>query len=80
MEIKRTKEQEEIVKAVKGGKGNLKIKAYAGTGKTTTLFEIAKENPDKKFLLLAFNKSVAEEIRKKQKKQKLRNMNIYTYL
>lgn len=27
---------------------------------------------------MAFNKSVAEEIRKKQKKQKLRNMNIYT--
>jgi len=76
--IKRTLEQEKIVEAVKRGENKIKIKAYAGTGKTTTLLEIVKENPDKNFLLLAFNKSVAEEIKKKQKKAKVSNLTVYT--
>lgn len=39
----------------------LKIEAKAGTGKTSTLVEIAKANPGKRFLYLAFNKAIAEE-------------------
>ncbi|MCW1356323.1 hypothetical protein OLQ17_09785 [Campylobacter jejuni] len=42
-----------------------KINACAGSGKTSTLKEIALHNPDKKFLYLAFNKSIAEESKKK---------------
>jgi superfamily I DNA/RNA helicase len=37
------------------------IQAFAGTGKTTTLVEIAKKNREKKILYLAFNKALAIE-------------------
>jgi len=36
------------------------IKAFAGTGKTTTLVEFAKRRPSSKFLYLAFNSGVVE--------------------
>lgn len=44
---------------------HLKISAFAGTGKTTTLLGIANAVPKKKGLYLAFNKEIAEEARKK---------------
>lgn len=40
-----------------------KIKAFAGTGKTTTLDSYARARPTKKALYIAFNKSVADEAR-----------------
>ena len=39
----------------------LKIEAKAGSGKTSTLVEVAKANPDKTFLYLAFNKAIVTE-------------------
>ena len=63
--MKPTKEQEEILKAVKSEVGIIKINAFAGTGKTTTLNMIAKQNPSKKILYLAFNKSIAAEAKEK---------------
>ncbi|CAL8323714.1 unnamed protein product [Lota lota] len=39
----------------------LKIIAFAGTGKTSTLVRYAEENPQLRFLYVAFNKSVANE-------------------
>ena len=50
-----TSEQKEIVNC---DVPFLAIKAFAGTGKTTTLVEFAKKRPDKKFVYLAFNASV----------------------
>lgn len=50
-----TSEQKEIVNC---NVPFLAIKAFAGTGKTTTLVEFAKKRPDKKFVYLAFNTSV----------------------
>ena len=44
------------------------IKAVAGSGKTTTLLKLARENEDKKILYLAFNKAIVSEIRKKKPK------------
>lgn len=41
------------------------IQAFAGTGKTTTLVEIAKSNQDKKILYIAFNKALAIEASEK---------------
>jgi len=43
----------------------LKISAFAGTGKTTTLLGIANSAPNKKGLYLAFNKEIAGEAMKK---------------
>ncbi|XP_065103943.1 F-box DNA helicase 1 isoform X3 [Paramisgurnus dabryanus] len=42
----------------------VKIMAFAGTGKTTTLVKYAEQRPHLRFLYLAFNKSVAVQARK----------------
>ena len=46
------------------------IKAVAGSGKTTTLLDLAKIKPTKKILYLAFNKSLIQEIIIKKNKKK----------
>ena len=43
----------------------LKVLAFAGTGKTTTLVAYARKRPGRRFLYLAFNKSVQLEAAKK---------------
>ncbi|MGO9014691.1 MAG: DEAD/DEAH box helicase family protein [Dissulfurispiraceae bacterium] len=59
-----TLQQRGIIDSV--GKDNrIKINAFAGTGKTSTLIEIARAYPGIKFLYLAFNKSIADEAKKK---------------
>ena len=45
--------------------GNTIIRAFAGTGKTTTLIQLARTRPDKKFLYLAYNNSIAKDSSKK---------------
>ena len=42
----------------------VRIMAYAGTGKTYTLTKLTERNPDSKFLLVVFNKSVEEHSKK----------------
>lgn len=42
------------------------IKSVAGSGKTTTLVNLAKKNNDKKILYLAFNRAIVQEIKKKR--------------
>lgn len=39
------------------------VQAYAGTGKTTTLYHICKKNSNKSILYLAFNKSLEQQAR-----------------
>ncbi|MBU3826354.1 MAG: UvrD-helicase domain-containing protein [Candidatus Anaerobiospirillum merdipullorum] len=39
----------------------LKVEACAGSGKTATLVEIARANPQTRFLYLAFNKAIVQE-------------------
>lgn len=65
--MKFTSEQEEIFTTIDNMKKNetISIKAAAGTGKTTTLIEIASRHPDKRILYLAFNKAIKEESAKK---------------
>jgi superfamily I DNA/RNA helicase len=60
-----TNEQLEILEAVKRGEEFIKINAFAGTGKTTTLLEVAKANPNRSILYLAFNKAIQMEAREK---------------
>ncbi|XP_037616813.1 F-box DNA helicase 1 [Sebastes umbrosus] len=43
----------------------VKIVAFAGTGKTTTLVKYAEQRPHLRFLYVAFNKSVATEARRR---------------
>jgi len=52
----------------------LAIKSVAGSGKTTTLLELAKLHTTKKILYLAFNKALITDIGSKIKKQKIKNL------
>tara|TARA_B100001094_G_scaffold263748_2_gene265481 strand:- start:12345 stop:14201 length:1857 start_codon:yes stop_codon:yes gene_type:complete len=52
------------------------IQAFAGTGKTTTLVEIAKNNKNKKILYLAFNSALAESATEKFKQ--LSHVDVFT--
>ncbi len=51
--------EQALITNFKGRK--LVVKAYAGTGKTTTLEKFALRNPDTRMLYLAFQRSVADE-------------------
>lgn len=67
MEKQFTQEQLDIIDISTKMQRNesLKIEACAGSGKTSTLLEITKSNPNQSFLYLAFNKSIVEEAKKK---------------
>jgi superfamily I DNA/RNA helicase len=58
-----TLEQQAICQASRdlGVNSSLKIQAFAGTGKTTTLAAIAESLPQSKFLYLVFNRAAADE-------------------
>ena len=49
------------------------IKSVAGSGKTTTLLNLAKTHKDKKILYIAFNKSLIIEIKDKIRKECITN-------
>ena len=73
--MKLTEEQEAIINS----KGDIKINAVAGSGKTTTIIEYAKARPQQsKILYLAFNKSVKLEAIKKFAAKDLQNVTIET--
>ena len=55
-----TKQQQEILESVQKYK-SIKINAFAGTGKTTTLKMIAQKYSEKKILYLAFNSAIKNE-------------------
>ena len=59
-----TTEQTQILQAVLNGEPLIKVVAFAGTGKTTLLYEIAKNIKGKK-LYLAFNKAIQLEANEK---------------
>lgn len=63
--------QNKIFDFLKEGKGNLVVKARAGSGKTTTLVEIAKRAKGK-ILVLAFNKEISINL----KERLVKNWNI----
>ena len=57
----------------------LAIKSVAGSGKTTTLLELAKIHKDKKILYLAFNRALIDDIGIKLKKQGISNLYPVTF-
>ncbi|SIT51686.1 DNA/RNA helicase, superfamily I [Paraburkholderia piptadeniae] len=61
--FKATAEQEAVIDAVVHG-GDLKIKAYAGAGKTSTLGLVANHLAGKRGSYLAFNREIAEHARR----------------
>lgn len=73
-----SEEQQTILDYIKEGY-NIKVDAVAGSGKSTTVLSIAKENPDKKVLQLTYNSSLRAEIKEKVKLHELTNLTIHTY-
>lgn len=58
--------QQAIFDFVRSGTGDGVVRATAGSGKTTTLVEIARQLPDDlEAVILAFNKHTAEELRQR---------------
>lgn len=55
-------QQSDIFSWFQRGKGNLVVRARAGTGKTTTIIEGVSRAPEKRILLAAFNGSIAKEL------------------
>ncbi|XP_040885742.1 F-box DNA helicase 1 isoform X2 [Toxotes jaculatrix] len=64
-QIQLTHEQQQILSHNIQGDHVVKIIAFAGTGKTTTLVKYAEQRPDLRFLYVAFNKSVANEAKRR---------------
>jgi superfamily I DNA/RNA helicase len=65
--------------AILNSKGDIKINAVAGSGKTTTMIEYARSRPAKSNILyLAFNKTVKLEAQKKFSSKGLRNVKVET--
>lgn len=62
--MKPTDEQASAVRLAKTGR-TMKLNAFAGAGKTATLKLIANELAPKKGMYLAFNKTIAEEAKRK---------------
>jgi hypothetical protein len=62
-----TNEQKEILKICPEPGKAVIVQAYAGCGKTTTLFEYSKKYKNKNILYLAYNKALAEDTQKKFK-------------
>ena len=66
MNHKPTPEQERIFTFIKKRHENILIRAYAGTGKTSTIVEAVNLLPkDKNIIFLAFNKHIQEELKSK---------------
>lgn len=56
----------------------LKINAVAGSGKTTTLLEYAASRPRDRILYLAYNRSVATDLKDKLRTRNLKNVAVST--
>ena len=56
---------------------NILVEAIAGSGKTTTILELARTLPDVSILQVTYNKSLKDEVR--QKAKGLHNLVIHTY-
>ena len=70
-----TPEQTSIINAKET---SFKINAVAGSGKTTTLLEYAKQNSHLKILYLAYNKSLQVSLNKKLEQYNLTHMHVST--
>ena len=73
-----SEEQLVIINQVKHG-NNVVVDACAGSGKSTTILSAASFMPDKRFLLITYNKSLRKEIKEKVTELGLVNIVVHTY-
>ncbi|ARU91884.1 hypothetical protein SCLARK_001355 [Spiroplasma clarkii] len=77
MSIILTDQQKKIIESA--ANYNLVIQAVAGSGKTSTAFEIAKYYSDKKFMIVTYNRDLKAEILEKAIKSGLKNLDVQNY-
>ena len=70
-------EQRNIVKYVNSY--NIIVQAYAGTGKSTTIYHIAKRYPSKSILVMTYNARLKMDTREKIRSLKLKNVEAHSY-
>lgn len=63
----------------KAGDNDLSVNAVAGSGKTTTNLYIAKQYPEKRFLLITYNNKLKLETRRRVEEMKLDNIEVHSY-
>ena len=73
-----SEEQQYIITQITNGK-NVIVDACAGSGKSTTILSAAKALPNKRFLLITYNKSLRKEIKEKVQELELENIIVHTY-
>ena len=71
-------EQQSIIDCISKGIHTV-VDAVAGSGKTTTMIFIGRQNPDKNILQITYNKQLKLEVREKINYEKLDNLEIHTY-
>ena len=70
-------EQKAIIKYVDSY--NIIVQAYAGTGKSTTIYHIAKRYPNKSILVITYNARLKADTREKIRLLKLKNIEAHSY-
>jgi ATP-dependent DNA helicase UvrD/PcrA len=70
MTMKWSKQLTAIFTWMKTGRGNARVTARAGTGKTTTIIEAINHAPESQILVCAFNKEIADELSRRLKNPK----------
>jgi hypothetical protein len=73
-----SEEQMAIIDQVKEG-NNVVVDACAGSGKSTTILSAASMLPNKRFLLITYNKSLRKEVKEKVSEIQLENVVVHTY-
>lgn len=71
-------EQNKIIEEIKNY-DLIKVDAVAGSGKTTTIIELAKTYNNLNILQITYNSMLKNEVRQKVFNNKLRNLSIHTY-
>jgi len=75
--FKPSKYQKAVYEEIKNGKSNILVNAVAGSGKTTTILNAMEFIPsNSKILFVAFNKSIAEELKDRIKRS---NVEVSTF-
>lgn len=70
--------QKSMIRAVSEGR-SVKAIAVAGAGKTSTVIKMAEFMRKSKCLMLTYNASLKDEVRKKAKQSKLDNLEVHSY-
>ncbi|CAZ81672.1 unnamed protein product [Tuber melanosporum] len=74
-----SKEQIQAIKIIQTSRSNILINACAGSGKTTTILQLAAASPDQNFLILVYNTRLMMETNQRIASLGLENAVVYNY-